>query len=327
MTLSEVRLFLGDDWTEVESSLRASLKSGIGLLDKVNEMVLSNSGKMLRPLICLLIARACSGGKANADSIRAAVSIELLHNATLMHDDVVDGSKERRGNPTLYAVLGGSPAVLVGDYWLTRAMGSVFEMTSHRDDIIRLFSSTLTRLAEGEMIQLEKAESGDTTEEDYLRIIYSKTASLFESSAASGAIASDASPEQIAAAKEYAICLGLAFQIRDDMFDYSSDSEIGKPVGIDLEEQKITLPLLGALANADEEVETEVRKRVVRIHENPELKDEIRDFVFSYGGMEYAAAKLQDYVSKAVKALEIFPESTEKEYLKSIAEYSARRSR
>lgn len=327
MTPGDVRLFLGEDWTEMEALLRSSLESGISLLDTVNATVLSNSGKMLRPMITLLTARACSGKRASKDSIRCAASTELLHNATLMHDDVVDDSKERRGKPTVMSILGGSAAVLVGDYWLTKAMENIFAMDNRKDDVTLLFSRTLTKLAEGEMLQLQKADSGDTSEEDYFRIIYNKTAALFETAAVSGALTSGASDAQVEAARNYSVSLGLAFQIKDDMFDYLSGSEIGKPVGIDLEEQKITLPLLGAMLNAGAAAEAEVRGKVARIHENAAFKDEVRDFVLSNGGIEYASSRLDEYVARAVDALSVLQPSREKEYLAGIAEYTARRDR
>lgn len=325
MTLEEVRTFLGKDWDETDSLIRSSLRSDIELLDATNTAILSHSGKQLRPLISLLVARACAGGKANQDSIHFAAATELLHNATLLHDDVADKSSERRGFPTVMSILGSSASVLIGDYWLVRAMESILASPVHGNKVIRVFSKTLSCLAEGEMLQLQKASSGDTDEDDYLRIIYSKTASLFESAAVSAAVSVDAEDEWVEAVRSYAVSLGIAFQIKDDIFDYSEGQDIGKPVGIDLEEQKITLPLLGALRSVGEEEASGIRKKVVDIHEHPEYKDEIAAFVRGNGGVEYAVSVLDGYVAKAIDALSVLPDSREKEYLAGIAGFTAYR--
>lgn len=324
--LNEIKTFLGQDWTDAEGLVRSSLSSDIELLDKTNEAILSSSGKQLRPLISLLVARACSGGKANRDSICCAAASELLHNATLLHDDVADGSTERRGVPTVMSILGGPASVLLGDYWLVKAVDVILSSTKG-DTIIRIFAKTLGDLAEGEMLQLQKASCCDTTEEDYYRIIYSKTASLFEAAGTSAAISVDAPEAFIQAVRDYTVSLGIAFQIRDDMFDYSDARQTGKPSGIDLEEQKITLPLLGALSTVPEAKADGIRRKLLEIHDKPEYEDEIREFVIANGGLEYSAATLEGYVKKAVKALEVLPDSKEKDYLARIAVFTAERNR
>ncbi len=327
MTLDEIKVFLGKDWMDTDALIRSSLKSDIGLLDKTNEAILSHSGKQLRPLVSLLVARACGQGRVSVDSIRYAAASELLHNATLLHDDVADCSTERRGVPTVMSVLGGSASVLIGDYWLVKAMENILASPSGGNEVIKIFSKTLSRLAEGEMLQLQKAASCDTDEDDYYRIIYSKTASLFESTAVSAALSVGAGPELVEAARHYAVCLGIAFQIKDDIFDYSGGGKIGKPVGIDLEEQKITLPLLGALKSVSPERADEIRRKVALIPSRPEYKDEIRNFTIAGGGIEYAVSRLDEYVARAVSSLEIFPESEEKKYLVEIAGFTAHREK
>lgn len=324
--MNEIKTFLGQDWTDAEGLVRSSLSSDIELLDKTNEAILSSSGKQLRPLVSLLVARACSGGKANRDSICCAAASELLHNATLLHDDVADGSTERRGVPTVMSILGGPASVLLGDYWLVKAVGVILS-TTKGDTIVRIFAKTLSDLAEGEMLQLQKASCCDTTEEDYYRIIYSKTASLFEAAGTSAAISVDAPEAFIQAVRDYTVSLGIAFQIRDDMFDYSDARQTGKPSGIDLEEQKITLPLLGALSAVPEAKAEGIRRELMEIHDKPGYEDEIRDFVLANGGLEYSAATLEGYVKKAVKALDVLPDSKEKDYLAKIAVFTAVRNR
>ena len=327
MTLDEIKDFLGQDWKDTDALIRSSLESDSSLLNATNKAILDHSGKQLRPIVSLLVARACGGGRVNADSVRYAAAAELLHNATLLHDDVADSSCERRGAPTVMAILGGPASVLLGDFWLVKALENILASSANCNEVIRIFAGTLSSLAEGEMLQLQKASSGDTVEEDYYRIIYSKTASLFEAAFVSAAISVNAPADWIEAVRDYAVSLGIAFQIKDDIFDYSDGKKIGKPVGIDLEEQKITLPLLGALAAASPERAKQIRGMVLDILEHPEYKEEIVGFVKEGKGIEYAVSRLEDYVCKAVDALAVLPDSKEKDYLVKIAGFTAYRDK
>ena len=323
MDLNEIKSFLGDDWKKVLEKIDEQLGSDIEVLDSTNRQILSHSGKQLRPMLSLLVARACSAGRITEASVCYAAASELLHNATLLHDDVADSSDERRGVPTIRSVMGASVSVLVGDYWLVKAMECILSCHTSLDGrVIRLFSRTLSDLAEGEMLQLQKARSCDTTEEDYRRIIFNKTASLFEVSAVSAAISVNAPAEMEDAVRRYAGSLGLAFQIRDDIFDYAvSSAQIGKPVGVDIMEQKMTLPLLGALRMAGEETAADIRRKVMEIHSHPEYREEIIGFVRDYGGIGYAMDRLGEYLDEAVTALDVLPETREKLYLIEIADY------
>ena len=318
MNREDIIKLLGDDWDRLDGQIRSALGSDIPLLNSVNESIISNSGKQLRPMLTLLVARAC--GRSADDSIRFAAAAELLHNATLLHDDVADQSSIRRGKPTLASLLGPSPAVLVGDFWLSKAVSLVLAST-RRTEATTLFAGTLSDLAEGEMLQLQKAENADTTEADYLRIVFCKTASLFRTACLSGALSADAPRELYEAAGRYGAATGIAFQIRDDIFDYLDEPAIGKPVGLDLRERKITLPLLGALQNAPEEAR--IRAMVRDIPEHPEHCAAIRSFVTERGGIGYASRRLADYVSEALAALELFPPSPYKDVLAELARYNA----
>ena len=318
MNFGEIISLLGDDWTRTRGLIRDALRTDVTLLEKVNDQLLSHSGKMLRPLISLLFAKAM--GAPNDDSLHYAAASELLHNATLIHDDVTDESAERRGAPTVSAMLGPSAAVLIGDFWLSKAVEVIFG-TSRFANVVKLFSRTLTDLAEGEMCQLEKASSADTTEADYFKIIRCKTASLFVTAGVSGACSVDASPELQKAAGEYALSFGTAFQIKDDILDYAGGGELGKPVGVDLREQKITLPLIGALSTLEDE--SPVRSKILQIREHPEYCGQLRDFVIERGGIDYAAVRLQEYIDKAVEALRPLPDSPAKEALVQIARFNA----
>lgn len=325
MDFSSIKDFLKEDLDKVNKLMGSSLSTDIELLDKTNRAILSHNGKQVRPVLTLLVARACSGGFVTDDTIKYAAAVELLHNATLLHDDVADDSPVRRGVPTVMSILGGRASVLLGDYWLVKGMENILASRNSSDKVIRIFASTLTDLAEGELLQLQKAETGDTLEKDYYRIIYDKTASLFVASAAAGAISVSATEEKMSAARTYAKCLGVAFQIRDDIFDYEENAEIGKPVGLDLKEKKITLPLLGALAKAGEERGREIRRKLCRIDDHPEYGGEIIEFVKSEGGIEYARKRLYEYVDNARIALRPFGNLQEVEMLCEIAEFTADR--
>ena len=327
MDIKAVKEYLGNDWVAVQKHITSALRSDIDLLNATNDSILSHSGKQLRPLLAVLFARACNPALAAlpASSAGYAAASELLHNATLLHDDVADDSHQRRGVPTIMSLMGPSVSVLVGDYWLVKAMELILDGSGDDTTVIRLFSRTLSDLAEGEMLQLQKAQSGDTDEQDYLRIIYNKTASLFEAACVSAAISVNASAEYEKAAKEYAVALGLAFQIKDDILDYAGTDSVGKPLGVDILEQKITMPLLGAFASVSSDEEARVRKMVRDIVDRPEYRDEIVTFVKTCGGLEYAVNQLNKYVDKAVEALSVLPDSKEKEMLVELAHFTARR--
>ena len=326
MDIRAVKEYLGQDWLSVQERIASALESDISLLNSTNASILSQSGKQLRPMMALMFARACTGRATDA-GIRYAAAAELLHNATLLHDDVADGSELRRGKPTVMSLMGPSVSVLVGDYWLVKAMELILQDSDTDTTAIRIFSKTLSDLAEGEMLQLQKAQSGDTDEKDYLRIIYNKTASLFEAACVSAAISAGVSEDVVKAARDYAVALGLAFQIKDDILDYSGTESVGKPLGVDILEQKITLPLLGALNNVSGQKQAEVRGIVKDIVGRPELRDDIVSFVKENGGLEYAKARLEGYVNEAVHALDILPDSREKECLVELARYTAIRDK
>lgn len=324
MDIKSVREYLGKDWEAVKEKIETSLMSDIALLNATNSSILSNSGKQLRPLLALLVARACSGHQISEATIRYAAAAELLHNATLLHDDVADNSDQRRGVPTIMSLMGPSVSVLVGDYWLVKAMEMILCSSEEDHMVIKIFSKTLSDLAEGEMLQLQKAQNGDTVQDDYLRIIYSKTASLFEAACVSAAISVNASEEYMTAARNYAVALGIAFQIKDDILDYSGTESVGKPLGVDILEQKITMPLLGAIAHAPAQ-ESRIRGLVKGIVDHPEYRDEIVTFVKENSGLEYAVRQLDGYVEKAVEALSVLPLCRERALLEDLAYFTAKR--
>ncbi|MCQ2187801.1 MAG: polyprenyl synthetase family protein [Bacteroidales bacterium] len=319
----EILEYLGADWDRVQNLIHGALYSDIDLLNTTNDNLLSHSGKMLRPVLTLLMAKAV-GGNATECSCRYAAATELLHNATLLHDDVADESLERRGVPTVNATLGANAAVLVGDFWLARAVEMVLASKDDHDNVVNLFSKTLVDLAEGEMLQLEKASSADTQDKDYFRIIGCKTASLFEAACESAAVSVNAPDEYRQAARAYAHAAGVAFQIKDDILDYAGNAQLGKPLGIDLKEQKITLPLLCAMQGSPREAE--IRGMIRDIHDHPEYCDEVRAFVEERGGVEMAAARLDGFIEQAERSLDVLPDSKARTFLVELVRFNAFRN-
>ena len=324
MDILEIKSRLAGPMAEVEALMESVLSSDIDLLDATNRTLLQQGGKQFRPVLALLAAGACGG--INDDSVRFAAAAELIHNSTLLHDDVVDGATVRRGRPTVMSILNGPAAVLMGDYWLVKAIRCILDADRYSERVIRLFSKTLSDLAEGELLQLQKASNADTTREDYIHIIYSKTASLFEAAVVSGAVSTGAPEEWVDALGAYARHLGLAFQIKDDIFDYTGGGALGKPVGIDLREQKVTLPLLCALESVSPEEQAAIRTLVSQISDMPELAVRVRDFVLDRDGVASAASEMEKCIDDAVLSLEVLPQSEEKSYLAELARFVGERT-
>ena len=305
------------DLSRIKDLLASSLENDIKLLSDTNDEILANEGKMLRPKLAVLLARAA--GEISDDTYCFAAASEVIHNSSLLHDDVVDQATMRRGHPTVEAILGTRPAVLLGDFWVAIALKLIMSSEQYSRKALLLFSEAISYLAEGEFLQLELSRTGGTTEEDYYRIIFSKTAALFVATAKAAVLSVGASPEKIEAAGTFARCIGLAFQIKDDIMDYS-DADIGKPVGQDIREKKITLPLLGAMALHPDR-EAWVREAVSQGRNH----DKIISFVRNEGGIGYATRKMDELIAEAKNALGVFGDSPEKDYLAEIASYIAER--
>ncbi len=322
--LNEIKAYLQPQLQQVESVIEDALRSDVSLLDATNRSLRDNPGKMMRPSLALLCAAAV--GTPNQDTIKFAAAAELLHNATLLHDDVVDCAQQRRGRPTVASFLNPHASVLIGDFWLVKAVKTILEASCNTGRVTRIFAATLGHLAQGELLQMEKAVKGDTTQQDYERIIYCKTASLFEASALSAAISVNAPQEYVKALGEFARLLGMAFQVKDDWMDYAAgEPALGKPVGIDLKEQKITQPLLSALEGAENEAD--IRDKVVRIADSPELCREVLEFVKSRGGVEKSALKVDHFIEMAIGQLDFLPEGPARNRLVTIARYVGERGK
>jgi len=306
-----VKEYLGENWKAFERLFAESLASRIDILNKVNRYLAERSGKQLRPMLCLLAASICSG-ECNEASVRCAVAAEMIHTATLLHDDVADQSDTRRGNPTVNALMSPQAAVLVGDFWLSRGVSAILD--ANDSDIFRYFTLCLGDLAEGEMFQIEKADKLDTSFEDYIYIISHKTSALFQAAMKSGARSVGASAGAISAMDAFALHLGHAFQMRDDILDYSPALSIGKPTGQDIRERKITLPLIGAFENTGDAARAAVISDI-----EAGRYDGILPFVVENGGLEYAQRVLEEETCLAVAALDFFPDSPARQLLAGLA--------
>ena len=322
MTLASVKDLVRQDLVSVDAVIRASMKSTVPLVDQVAEHIISGGGKRLRPLIVLLAARAC--GYRGSSHIDAAAFIEFIHTATLLHDDVVDGSEKRRGRDTANAVYGNQASVLVGDFVYSRAFQMMAAIGSQR--VMEIMSEATNVIAEGEVLQLMNAGDPDTTQQRYLEVIHRKTAKLFESGAEVGAVLAGASPSQQRALADYGRHIGVAYQLIDDVLDYRSNpEERGKNLGDDLAEGKPTLPLIHALRLAPD---LAVRDLIRGAIENGGLAqlDRIVAAIESTGALEYTRRLAQDEADKALMALQALPETPYKQGLAALARFAVERS-
>ena len=322
LTLKDIQAPIAEEMIEFERSFRKSMKSKVMLLDKITNYIIKRKGKQMRPMFVFLMSKAC-GGTQDA-TYRGASLIELLHTATLVHDDVVDDANYRRGFFSINALWKNKVAVLVGDYLLSR--GLLLAVENQDFELLKIVSTAVKEMSEGELLQMEKARKLDITEEVYFEIIQNKTASLIGSCCSVGAASSGASVEEIQRAHQFGIHVGLAFQIKDDLFDYS-DYEIGKPKGIDIREKKMTLPLIYALNQADKSTKRKIINKIKNKTDSQKEVNYIIDFVKASGGIEYTQKTMEKYRLKALEDLAHFPESAAKESLKGLVEYTINRKK
>ena len=321
-TLSTVKDLVRADLGAVDAVIRNSMKSSVSLVDQVAEHIIAGGGKRLRPLIVLLAARAC--GYRGSSHIDAAAFIEFIHTATLLHDDVVDGSARRRGRDTANAVYGNQASVLVGDFVYSRAFQMMAAIGSQR--VMEIMSDATNVIAEGEVLQLMNAGDPDTTQQRYLDVIHRKTAKLFESGAEVAAVISGASPSLQRTLADYGRHLGTAYQLIDDVLDYRANpQELGKNLGDDLAEGKPTLPLIRALQQTSD---TSVRELIRGAIENGGIEqlDVIAATIESTGALEYTRALAQDEADKALIALRALPDTPFKQGLATLARFAVERT-
>jgi octaprenyl-diphosphate synthase len=321
MQLEQIRRPVADDLRRVDQTIVESLASDIVLVNQISQYIVGSGGKRLRPLSVVLAARAC--GHRGDKHIAAAAIIEFIHTATLLHDDVVDGSDMRRGRETANSVFGNEASVLVGDYLYSRAFQMMVALGDMR--IQEVMANATNTIAEGEVLQLMNAHDPDTTEERYLEVIYRKTARLFEAGAQVAAIVSAASPEVEQAMITYGRHLGAAFQLVDDALDYTASAEeLGKNLGDDLAEGKPTLPLIYAMAHAS--IEDTARLRIAVENGGLEDLEQITRTIESSGGLEYTARLAWREKDLAVEALSRLPDSAFRDSLSALAEFAVART-
>ena len=298
------------------------MKSNVMLLDQIMNYIVRRKGKQLRPMFVFLSAGVC--GKMSESTYRGAALIELLHTATLVHDDVVDDSNYRRGFFSINALWKNKVAVLVGDYLLSR--GLLLSIDNEDFAFLRIVSNAVREMSEGELMQMEKARRMDITEEVYFEIIRQKTASLISSCCAVGAASVGAAASDIEKMKTFGEKVGLAFQIKDDLFDFGT-AEIGKPLGIDIKEKKMTLPLIYALKQASWLEKQRIINIVKNQSDKPKKVEEVIAFVRNSGGIEYATQAMQQLVVEAQSILQTFPDSPFRRSLDGLVQYTIERSK
>jgi len=318
MQLAQV--ILREELIVFEKKFKEAVKSQVPLLDRIMRFIVNRKGKQLRPMFVLLSAKLC--GPINEPAYRAASLVELLHTATLVHDDVVDESLERRGFFSTYALWKTKVSVLVGDYLLSKGLLLSLDHSDFR--ILQLLSDAVRKMSEGELLQMEKSRSLNLSEEVYFEIIRNKTASLLASSCAAGAFAS--SQDEVLAEKmrRFGEKVGIAFQIKDDLFDYGSEA-IGKPTGNDIKEKKLTLPLIYTLNNIDKTTRRELIYIIKNHNKDNEKVRHVIKKVVAAGGIEYATQKMNAYRDEALAILHEFEDNDVRKGLEELVRYTTDR--
>ncbi|CAG0992862.1 octaprenyl-diphosphate synthase [Flavobacteriales bacterium] len=304
-----------EDW------FRQSMKSNVALLDKITHYIVKRKGKQIRPLFVFLSAKL--HGQPGESSFTAASLIELLHTATLVHDDVVDDAHLRRGFFSVNALWKNKIAMLVGDYLLSKGLLLSVDKKEYR--LLQIVSNSVREMSEGELLQIEKARRLDIKEPIYFEIIRQKTASLIASCCACGAASVSASDEVVEKMRLFGEYVGIAFQIKDDLFDYGSDVSIGKPTGIDIKEKKMTLPLIYALNQASSSEKRRIINTVKNHNQNPEKVKEVIQYVIKSGGIEYTRNKMLEYRNKAIELLHTFPQNEARNSLQDLVNFTVER--
>ncbi len=301
-----------------ERKFKESMVSKVPLLNRITHFIVRRKGKQMRPMFVFLVAKMVSKGNFTERTYRGASIIELIHTATLVHDDVVDDSNRRRGFFSLNALWKNKIAVLVGDYLLSK--GLLLSIDHDDFDILKLISIAVKEMSEGELLQIEKARKLDITEDVYFEIIRQKTATLIAACCGIGAASVNASDEDIANMRKFGELIGIAFQIKDDLFDYT-DAQIGKPTGIDIKEQKMTLPLIYTLNHCSKKEKNWLINSIKNHNRDKKRVKEVIDFVKKSGGIEYTISNMKDYQTKALSLLQNYPDSPYKSSLLTMVNY------
>ncbi len=307
-----------------EKKFYESMSSKVALLNRITYYIVNRKGKQMRPMFVFLTAKMISGGAVEERTYRGACVIELIHTATLVHDDVVDDSNRRRGFFSINALWKNKIAVLVGDYLLSK--GLLLSIDHGDFDLLRIISVAVREMSEGELLQIEKARRLDITEDIYYEIIRQKTATLIAACCALGARSVSEDDTQVETMRKFGELIGMAFQIKDDLFDYT-DEAIGKPTGIDIKEQKMTLPLIYALNNCTSKEKSWCINSIKNHNKNKKRVKEVIQFVKDKNGLHYAEQKMEQFQQEALALIQNFPNSTYKDSLILMVNYVIERKK
>ena len=321
--LDAIKLPVEMEMAQFEKRFRASMSSKVPLLDRITHYIVKRKGKQMRPLFVFLSAKM--HGDITDSSYRAASLIELLHTATLVHDDVVDESYMRRGFFSLNALWKNKIAVLVGDYLLSR--GLLVALDNDEFELLKIVSTAVREMSEGELLQIEKARRLDIDEEVYFEIIRQKTATLIAACCASGAHSVGADAETVAKMRQFGETVGIAFQLKDDLFDYQATDITGKPVGIDIKEQKMTLPVIYAVNRASSAEKRWIIRTIKHHHDRPEKVAELIEYIKNSGGIDYAQQTMERYRQEALNLLETMPQNEASDALRRLVTFVIERKK
>ncbi len=321
MTLNEIKSPIKSELTEFERHFKSSMKSKVPLLDTITKYIVKRKGKQIRPMFIFFSADMCGG--INEKTYRAASLIELLHTATLIHDDVVDDSNERRGFFSLNALWKNKISVLVGDYLLSK--GLLLALDNDDFELLKIVSNSVREMSEGELLQVEKARKLDITEEVYFEIITKKTASLIASCFKSGAASTTTNNNTTEKMYQIGINCGIAFQIKDDLLDFNKNISTGKPSGTDIKEQKMTLPLIYCLNNIDYNQKRKIINTIKNHNNDNKQINRLYTLVNQSGGIEYAMEKMNLFKDKALDILFTFPKSEARHSLEKLINFTIKR--
>ena len=321
-TVKQIKAPIADDLKAFEKRFRASMKSNVMLLDKITQYIVKRKGKQMRPMFVLYCAKLCA--PVNESTYIAATCVELGHTSTLVHDDVIDDSNERRGFFSIKALWKNRIAVLVGDYLVSRCFLTAIRNKEYQ--LLDFMATATEQIMEGEILQMEKARRLDIDEAVYYEVIKGKTASLIASACAAGTASVTDNEDDIENARLLGEKIGMAFQIKDDLFDFGTD-DVGKPLGNDIKEKKMTLPLIHALEKAPRSTKKRIINIIKKNNNQPEKVAEVIDFVRSSGGLEYAEKVMYRYRSEAFEILNRFPDSEVRTSLQELVTYVTERKK
>lgn len=322
--ISKIKLPVEQEMELFEKKFFQSMSSQVALLNKITHFIVNRKGKQMRPMFVFLVAKMVSEGKVNERTYRGASVIELIHTATLVHDDVVDDSNRRRGFFSINALWKNKIAVLVGDYLLSK--GLLLSIDNNDFDLLKIISVAVREMSEGELLQIEKARRLDITEEVYYEIIRQKTATLIAACCSLGAASVKPDSAEVEKMRKFGELIGMAFQIKDDLFDYGNE-RIGKPTGIDIKEQKMTLPLIYTLNKVSDKDRVWLINSVKKHNKDKKRVNEVIAFVKEQGGLEYAVSKMKKFQQEALALLDEYPDSPYKDSLVLMVNYVIERKK